>query len=339
MADHVSCTRPWSFATDNGPSRNRSSENGAHLAARRSDPRRHAGRGGPDRQASARQGSVTERRHHGRRVDRMAGLAREDVVRCAIYMRKSYTEGLEQPFISIDAQRAACSHYVASQAGEGWRELKSRYDDGGFSGGSLDRPAMTLLLAHVEAGAIDVVVVYKIDRLSRSLRDFARLLEAFESRGVTFVSVTQQFSTTSSMGRLTLNVLPSFAQFEREITSERTRDKFSALRLPARGAAARRRCRRGGRRPARLCALCPAEVGHVDPRSAQRGGPANPPRPAVQPELDPEDPRNRLYRGERTYLGQPIRGRISASSQNVSGPGPTRSRMRARPVAASGRRR
>ncbi len=117
-----------------------------------------------------------------------------------------------------------------AKASEGWCELKGRYDDGGFSDGSLDHPAMTLLLAHVEAGAINVAVVYKIDRLSRSLRDFARLLEAFESRGVTFVSVTQQFSTTSSMGRLTFNVLLSFAQFEREITSERTRDKFSALR-------------------------------------------------------------------------------------------------------------
>ena len=151
-------------------------------------------------------------------------------MRCAIYTRKSHTEGLEQPFNSLDAQRLACSHYVASQASEGWTELETRYDDGGFSGGTLTRPGLQRLLTDIEAGTIDTVVVYKIDRLSRSLRDFVRLVEVFEHRGVTFVSITQQFSTTSSMGRLTLNVLLSFAQFEREITSERTRDKFAALR-------------------------------------------------------------------------------------------------------------
>lgn len=151
-------------------------------------------------------------------------------MRCAIYTRKSHTEGLEQPFNSLDAQRLACSHYIASQASEGWTELETRYDDGGFSGGTLVRPALQRLLADVARGQIDIIVVYKIDRLSRSLRDFVRLVELFEKHAVTFVSITQQFSTTSSMGRLTLNVLLSFAQFEREITGERTRDKLAALR-------------------------------------------------------------------------------------------------------------
>ena len=151
-------------------------------------------------------------------------------MRCAIYTRKSHTEGLEQPFNSLDAQRLACSHYIASQASEGWKELETRYDDGGYSGGTLTRPGLERMLDDVDAALIDIVVVYKIDRLSRSLRDFVRLVELFEQRGVTFVSITQQFSTTSSMGRLTLNVLLSFAQFEREITAERTRDKLAMLR-------------------------------------------------------------------------------------------------------------
>ena len=151
-------------------------------------------------------------------------------VRCAIYTRKSHTEGLEQSFNSLDAQRLACSHYIASQASEGWSEHEGRYDDAGVSGGTLARPALQRLLGDVASGSIDTVVVYKIDRLSRSLRDFVRLVEVFERHRVTFVSITQQFSTTSSMGRLTLNVLLSFAQFEREITSERTRDKFALLR-------------------------------------------------------------------------------------------------------------
>ncbi len=152
------------------------------------------------------------------------------VVRCAIYTRKSTEEGLQQAFNTLDAQREAGEAYVASQRAEGWTCLPDRYDDGGFTGGNLDRPAVRRLLADIEAGKIDCVVVYKVDRLSRSLLDFARLMEVFDRRGVSFVSVTQHFNTTHSMGRLTLNVLLSFAQFEREILSERTRDKIAAAR-------------------------------------------------------------------------------------------------------------
>jgi len=151
-------------------------------------------------------------------------------VRCAVYTRKSSEEGLEQEFNSLDAQRESCEAYVASQKAEGWLLLGDRYDDGGFSGGTLERPALRRLLADIEAGRVDVVVVYKIDRLSRSLMDFARLVEVFDRRQVTFVSVTQAFNTTTSMGRLTLNVLLSFAQFEREVIGERIRDKFAASR-------------------------------------------------------------------------------------------------------------
>ena len=149
-------------------------------------------------------------------------------VRCAIYTRKSSEEGLEQTFNSLDAQREACRSYIESQRHEGWRALSTTYDDGGFSGGTMDRPALTQLLADVEAGRLDTIVVYKVDRLTRSLADFARIVERLEAAGVSFVSVTQQFSTTSSMGRLTLNVLLSFAQFEREVTGERIRDKIAA---------------------------------------------------------------------------------------------------------------
>ena len=149
-------------------------------------------------------------------------------LRCAIYTRKSSEEGLDQHFNSLHAQREACEAYVRSQAGEGWSALKATYDDGGFSGGSMDRPALARLLADIGAGRIDVVVVYKVDRLTRSLADFAKIVEAFDARGVSFVSVTQAFNTTSSMGRLTLNVLLSFAQFEREVTGERIRDKIAA---------------------------------------------------------------------------------------------------------------
>jgi site-specific DNA recombinase len=149
-------------------------------------------------------------------------------VRCAIYTRKSSEEGLEQTFNSLDAQREACFSYIESQRHEGWRALSTTYDDGGFSGGTMDRPALTHLLADVEAGRLDTIVVYKVDRLTRSLADFARIVEQLEAAGVAFVSVTQQFSTTSSMGRLTLNVLLSFAQFEREVTGERIRDKIAA---------------------------------------------------------------------------------------------------------------
>ena len=151
-------------------------------------------------------------------------------LRCAVYTRKSSEEGLEQEFNSLDAQREAGLAYVASQKSEGWIALPDHYDDGGISGGTLERPALRRLLLDIEAGLVDVVVVYKIDRLSRSLTDFARLVEIFERHNVTFVSVTQQFNTTTSMGRLTLNILLSFAQFEREVIGERIRDKFAASR-------------------------------------------------------------------------------------------------------------
>jgi DNA invertase Pin-like site-specific DNA recombinase len=151
-------------------------------------------------------------------------------LRCAVYTRKSSEEGLEMEFNSLDAQREACEAYVASQRAEGWILVPDRYDDGGFSGGTLERPGLKRLRADIEAGKIDVVVVYKIDRLSRSLMDFSRLVEVFDQHKVTFVSVTQSFNTTTSMGRLTLNVLLSFAQFEREVIGERIRDKFTASR-------------------------------------------------------------------------------------------------------------
>jgi DNA invertase Pin-like site-specific DNA recombinase len=150
--------------------------------------------------------------------------------RCAIYTRKSSEEGLEQEFNSLDAQRDACQAYVVSQKAEGRVAVRDRYDDGGFSGGTLDRPGLQKLLSDVDAGLVDVIVVYKIDRLSRSLMDFAKLVEAFDRNNVTFVSVTQSFNTTTSMGRLTLNILLSFAQFEREVIGERIRDKFAASR-------------------------------------------------------------------------------------------------------------
>jgi DNA invertase Pin-like site-specific DNA recombinase len=148
--------------------------------------------------------------------------------RCAIYTRKSSEEGLEQEFNSLAAQREACEAYTRSQQHEGWVLARNRYDDGGFSGGNLERPALQRLLADIRAGRIDIVVVYKVDRPTRSLADFARLVELFDGEAVSFVSVTQQFNTTSSMGRLTLNVLLSFAQFEREVTGERIRDKIAA---------------------------------------------------------------------------------------------------------------
>ncbi len=151
-------------------------------------------------------------------------------LRCAIYTRKSSEEGLDMEFNSLDAQREACEAFIASQKSEGWVELADRYDDGGFSGGTLERPALKCLLADIENHRVDVVVVYKIDRLSRSLMDFARLVDVFDRGGVTFVSVTQSFNTTTSMGRLTLNILLSFAQFEREVIGERIRDKFAASR-------------------------------------------------------------------------------------------------------------
>jgi DNA invertase Pin-like site-specific DNA recombinase len=151
-------------------------------------------------------------------------------LRCAVYTRKSTEEGLDMEFNSLDAQREACEAYVASQKAEGWLLVPDRYDDGGFSGGTLERPALQRLMADIEAGRVDVVVVYKIDRLSRSLMDFAKMVEVFDRNNVTFVSVTQSFNTTTSMGRLTLNILLSFAQFEREVIGERIRDKFAASR-------------------------------------------------------------------------------------------------------------
>lgn len=148
--------------------------------------------------------------------------------RCAIYTRKSTEEGLEQQFNTLDAQRESCEAYILSQAGEGWECIPEPYDDGGWSGGNMDRPALKCLLDDIGRGRIDVVVVYKVDRLTRSLMDFARIVERFDGNDVSFVSVTQAFNTTSSMGRLTLNVLLSFAQFEREVTGERIRDKIAA---------------------------------------------------------------------------------------------------------------
>jgi len=151
-------------------------------------------------------------------------------LRCAIYTRKSSEEGLDMEFNSLDAQRESCEAYIASQRSEGFAAIRERYDDGGHSGGTLERPALQRLLTDVEAGLIDVIVVYKIDRLSRSLMDFAKLVEIFDRNNVTFVSVTQSFNTTTSMGRLTLNILLSFAQFEREVIGERIRDKIAASR-------------------------------------------------------------------------------------------------------------
>src|SRR6478672_4880808 len=151
-------------------------------------------------------------------------------LRCAIYTRKSTEHGLEQEFNSLDAQREACEAYVKSQASQGWKVLPQHYDDPAYSGGNLDRPALKKLLRDIEQDRVDVVVVYKIDRLTRSLSDFAKLVETFDARSISFVAVTQQFNTTTSMGRLTLNVLLSFAQFERELASERVRDKVAASR-------------------------------------------------------------------------------------------------------------
>jgi len=154
--------------------------------------------------------------------------AERRLLRCATYTRKSSEEGLEQDFNSLDAQREACEAFIRSQRSEGWRPVTTRYDDGGYSGGTLERPALTQLLADIEAGKVDTVVVYKVDRLTRSLADFAKIVEILDARRASFVSVTQQFNTTTSMGRLTLNMLLSFAQFEREVTGERIRDKIAA---------------------------------------------------------------------------------------------------------------
>ena len=149
-------------------------------------------------------------------------------IRCAVYTRKSTDDGLEQEVNSLDAQRQACEAFITSQRGLGWVALATRYDDGGLSGGTIDRPALQTLLADIEKAKVDTVVVYKVDRLTRSLADFAKIVDVLDARSVSFVSVTQQFNTTTSMGRLTLNMLLSFAQFEREVTGERIRDKIAA---------------------------------------------------------------------------------------------------------------
>src|SRR5271167_5019303 len=153
---------------------------------------------------------------------------KSQTLRCAIYTRKSSEEGLEQDFNSLHAQREACESFIRSHQGEGWRLIKAHYDDGGLSGGNMDRPALRRLLDDIQRRLVDLVVVYKVDRLTRSLSDFAKMVEIFDANGISFVAVTQQFNTTTSMGRLTLNVLLSFAQFEREVTGERIRDKIAA---------------------------------------------------------------------------------------------------------------
>jgi len=155
-------------------------------------------------------------------------MANTSIRRCAVYTRKSSEDGLEQDFNSLQAQREACEAFIKSQASEGWRMIKTAYDDGGLSGGTMERPALQQLLTDIGEGLVDIIVVYKVDRLTRSLADFAKMVELFDARGVSFVAVTQQFNTTTSMGRLTLNVLLSFAQFEREVTGERIRDKIAA---------------------------------------------------------------------------------------------------------------
>ena len=155
-------------------------------------------------------------------------MKKEKTYRCAIYTRKSVAEGLDMEFNTLDAQREAGENYIFSQKNEGWKVITKHYDDGGFSGGNMDRPALKELFSDIEKGLIDIVVVYKVDRLSRSLMDFAKIVELFEKHNVSFVSVTQHFNTKDSMGRLTLNILLSFAQFEREIISERIRDKIVA---------------------------------------------------------------------------------------------------------------
>ena len=163
-----------------------------------------------------------------RRSTSNATPARQQKIRCAIYTRKSTEEGLDQAFNSLDAQREACAAYVLSQRQEGWTLLPDLYDDGGYSGGNMERPGLKRLLADVRAGKVDVIIVYKVDRLTRSLTDFAKIVESLDGAGASFVSITQSFNTTTSMGRLTLNVLLSFAQFEREVISERVRDKVAA---------------------------------------------------------------------------------------------------------------
>jgi site-specific DNA recombinase len=203
------------------------------------------------------------------------GSKSEKVLRCAIYTRKSTEHGLELEFNSLDAQRAACEAYIKSQASQGWQPVSKLYDDPAFSGGNMDRPALHKMLSDIEAGQIDVVVVYKIDRLTRSLADFAKLVEIYDARSVSFVAVTQQFNTTTSMGRLTLNVLLSFAQFERKLASERVRDKIAASRKKGKWTGGSAPLGYDGRQPRRsqdraddLYALCRSQiVSKVDRRT------------------------------------------------------------------------
>lgn len=162
------------------------------------------------------------------RVDWRGKVQAMNRIRCAIYTRKSSEEGLEQESNSLDAQREACAAYVASQQHEGWVLLPEHYDDGGISGGTLERPALQRLLQHIEDGLVDQIIVYKIDRLTRSLADFSKIVDTLDAADTSFASVTQSFNTATSMGRLTLNMLLSFAQFEREVTAERIRDKIAA---------------------------------------------------------------------------------------------------------------
>ena len=207
----------WKFFGLKGPSGRTASTPAAGSSGQNGDAARSSGCA-PGRRWSARE---PERR-------RMREPAKPQELRCAIYTRKSSEEGLEQDFNSLHAQREACQAYIKSQKHEGWRPLSAHYDDGGYSGGTMDRPALRRLLADIQAKRVDIVVVYKVDRLTRSLADFAKIVEVFDASGVSFVSVTQAFNTTTSMGRLTLNVLLSFAQFEREVTGERIRDKIAA---------------------------------------------------------------------------------------------------------------
>ena len=240
-------------------------------------------------------------------------------LRCAVYTRKSSEEGLDQEFNSLDAQRDACEAYIASQKAEGWCLIPEHYDDGGVSGATLERPALQRLLADIESKRVDVVVVYKIDRLSRALMDFAKLVDVFDRNKVTFVSVTQSFNTTTSMGRLTLNILLSFAQFEREVIGERIRDKFRASRSPwyvdGRSPAARLRRQRpqAGRERSRG-GDCPIDIRPVCARSAR------PPRLArslaaegIRTKRQRPIDRGYLYilLNNRTYIGDAVHKGVS----------------------------
>ena len=243
---------------------------------------------------------------------RDAGAAK---TRCAIYTRKSTEEGLEQEFNSLDAQREACAAYILSQRHEGWSEVSDIYDDGGYSGGNMDRPALKALLAQVAAGKVDVIVVYKVDRLTRALSDFAKIVDVLDEAGASFVSVTQSFNTTTSMGRLTLNVLLSFAQFEREVTGERIRDKIAASK--AKGMWMGGPVPLGYNVQERKLVINRAEAGTVRmiyARYLELGSGL-----ALQVELDQRGIRSksRVYRSGRPYGEQPIcRGALYALLQN-----------------------